>query len=256
MASEELIYLATIGLIFESFIGTLFFVILILAYRKYQKKKHRFVLYLTLIFLNLTFAVIFSWIAKLLVITVGLEFNHVPDRAYVDETDPVNWFLLRIIDFRISLMFITIAMYITYVLEVNLYSEGYNKSQRLVIIIYTIFTAIFTFFFYERENLLLNTIDFFLVFLLMLAVYIPLFLKSYKAYKSVEEDQYKKGFLSLALFSIFYILILLNFLIDRVFTMIPGHELGFSIFYFLAWIFCIAGNVLAYLGFIRPRSSS
>jgi hypothetical protein len=42
-------------------------------------------------------------------------------------------------------------------------------------------------------------------------------------------------------------------LLDRI-TIIMGSQ-GFTIFYFMAWIFVIVGFLGAYLGYIRPKST-
>ena len=49
------------------------------------------------------------------------------------------------------------------------------------------------------------------------------------------------------------ILIFLNFAIDRVLIFLGSP--GFTVFYFLAWIFAIVGIFGAYTGYIRPKSS-
>jgi len=257
MVNEELRVLATIGLIYETFIIVLFVTILILSFKKYQQKKHELTFYLILIFLNFTIAIFFSWLSKLLVITIGLEYNHIPNfQPPVDEYNPIWWFLLRIVDFRISYIFVIIAIYISYILKVKLFDEGYKPKQRILITIYTIFTVAFTFFIYQRTNSIYDTFDFFFVFLLMLIVYIPFLLKTYKAYKSVIDKVYKKGFLALSLLSIFYILVLFSFFIDRMLTLIPGFESGFTLFYYLGWLFCAGASICAYFGYIKPRTQN
>ena len=194
-------------------------------------------------------------IKKQLVITIGLEYSHVPDFEEVDELNPIYWILLRILDFRVSFIFLCLAIYFSYVLSVNVYDESYNQKHRIFIIVYTIFTGTFSLLMYQRANLILDSLAFFFVFLLMFLVYLPFYSKSYKAYKSVDDPVFKKGFLSLALMSISFILILLFFLIDRILVMFPGLEYGFSIFYFLAWISGACALTGAYFGYIRPKSS-
>ncbi|MFX1239086.1 MAG: hypothetical protein ACFFAS_06190 [Promethearchaeota archaeon] len=70
--------------------------------------------------------VLFSWISKILVITIGLEYSHIPNFDPVDPTE--YWLLLRIVDFRVSFIFLTISMYFAYVLKVNLFEDGYDKK--------------------------------------------------------------------------------------------------------------------------------
>lgn len=52
--------------------------------------------------------------------------------------------------------------------------------------------------------------------------------------------------------SLFFMLVLLNFLIDRVLILLG--DPGFTFFYFLGWSCVIIGIVCAYLGYIKPKS--
>ncbi|MBN1803595.1 MAG: hypothetical protein JW891_18945 [Candidatus Lokiarchaeota archaeon] len=255
MVNAEFVFRAFIGMLFESFVLLIALLLCILCLQKYFQKKHKLTLYLLVIFIALTCAVLFSWISKILVITIGLEYSHVPDFEPV-ENNLYYWFLLRITDFRISFIFMTIAIYFTYVLKVNLYEDGYNSKMRIFIIIFSILTATFSFFVYIRGVIEIDAVAFFLIFFLLLLVYLPFSLKSYRAYKNTEEHEFKKGFLALAIMGIAFISIFLNFFIDRILVMIPGLELGFSTFYYLAWISAIIGLLSAYFGFVKPRSTA
>jgi hypothetical protein len=169
-----------------------------------------------------------------------------------DPGTPLSWIILRITDFRISFVFMTFAIFLSYVLKVNVFEKGYNKILRIIVFIYSIFTLGFTLFGYVRGDLLLDVIAFLLIFIYMAAVYFPFFFRALQSYKSAEKT-FKNAFLSLALMSLFFILIPLNFLFDRLLIFMGGA--GFSIFYFLAWIFAILGILGAYFGYIRPRST-
>jgi lipopolysaccharide export LptBFGC system permease protein LptF len=87
----------------------------------------------------------------------------------------------------------------------------------------------------------------------MSMIYIAFLYRSIKAYKGVKESIYKKAFLSLAAMALCYMLIFLNFLIDRIFILVLNIP-GFTLFYYLAWAFAIIGIVCAYLGYIKPEA--
>ncbi|MFX1276221.1 MAG: hypothetical protein ACFFBP_04635 [Promethearchaeota archaeon] len=263
VTQAEYLMLTTIALIYESLVIALFSSVLFLGLKKYQQKKHKLTFYLILILVNFTVAVIFSWISKLLVLTIRLDFNHVPENFIneYDETIPLFWFLYRITDFRVSFVFVTLAIYFSYVLKVNLFEKGYKKIQRIFVIVYSIFTAVFAFFMYTRSNKelgdLLDMLAFFFLFLLMFLIYIPFFLRTFKAYRNVNDPVFKRGFLALAFMSISFVLVLFCFLIDRLMLLnVPGYEVGFTVFYYLAWLFCVLGAILGYVGYIKPRTAT
>jgi len=241
-----------IGMIFESFIIITALTVLVLILIKYYQKRHKLTLYLFIIFLNFFFAILFSWLSKVLVLSPGLEYIY--NETVPDPGTPLSWILLRIVDFRISFVFFTIAIFVSYILKVNIFEKGYNKIQKYFVIIFGSITGIYSLLIYQRGNTLLDAIAFLFVFLYITMIYIPFFLRAYKSYRSVNEKVFKNAFLSLALMSIFFILVPFNFLIDRLLILIGGSEFAFSLFYFLAWIFVILGILGAYFGYIRPKS--
>ena len=85
-------------------------------------------------------------------------------------------------------------------------------------------------------------------------VYAPFLRRSIESYRGVEEKTYKQAFLSLAVMSFSFMLIFLNFAIDRMLIFLGSP--GFTVFYFLAWISAIVGIFGAYLGYVRPKSSA
>ncbi|MFW9972229.1 MAG: hypothetical protein ACFFDF_18735, partial [Candidatus Odinarchaeota archaeon] len=99
---------------------------------------------------------------------------------------------------------------------------------------------------------LLDIIAFLIVFIYMVMVYAPFLRRSIESYRAVEEKNYKQAFLSLAVMSISFMLIFLNFAIDRILIFLGSS--GFTVFYYLAWIFAIIGIFGAYYGYIRPKS--
>ncbi|MFX1498400.1 MAG: hypothetical protein ACFFBH_12805 [Promethearchaeota archaeon] len=241
-----------VGMVFESFIIGIATFLLILILIKYYQKKHRLTLYLFLIFLNYVIAIIFSWLSKVLVLTTDQEYIY--NQLAPDPGTWQSWIILRIVDFRFSFVFLTIAILISYILKVNVFGKGYNKIQKYLVILLAGITAGYSFLIYQKGNTLLDAIAFLLVFLFMAVVYFPFLWRSYQSYKLTKERIFKNAFLALALMSIFFILVPLNFLFDRLMILIGGDEFSFSVFYYLGWIFVICGIIGAYYGYIRPKS--
>ena len=239
-----------IGMVFESIIILCALIILILILKKYLERKHKLTLYLLVIFINYTIAIIFSWLSKVLILYSGIDY--IINRTLPDPSTPISWILYRIIDFRVSFVFLSIAIYLSYILKVNVFEKGYNKIEKIVVIITFLVNIVCSLFLYEAGNTLLDAIAFLLIFIFMAMIYFPFLVRSYQSYRSTEESLFKKAFLSLSLMSLFFILVPFNFLIDRI-TILLGGE-GFTIFYFLAWIFVILGIIGTYFGYIRPRS--
>ena len=237
------ILLNFIGMIFEIFILTFAAVLLVLILKKYLIKRHKLTRLLFLIFLGYFIAILFSWLSKVFVVT---QLNVVQDGSII------TWMLNLIIDFRLSEFFVTIAIFLSYILKVNVFEKGYNTLQKYVIIFYGIFSCGYVLFIYENGNTLLDIIAFLIVFIYMVMVYAPFLRRSIESYRAVEEKTYKQAFLSLAIMSFSFMLIFLNFAIDRVLIFLGSP--GFTVFYFLAWIFVIIGVFGAYMGYIRPKS--
>ncbi|MFX1311920.1 MAG: hypothetical protein ACFFHD_04785 [Promethearchaeota archaeon] len=241
---DEIIFLNFIGVIFEYFIIFITAVLLILILNRYLIKRHKLTRLLLFIFINYFIAIVFSWIAKIFVVSrIDVEQNGTI----------VAWIYNIISNFRLSEFFVIIAIFLSYILKVNIFEKGYNTIQKYVVIIYGIFSCFYVLIIYENDNTLLDIIAFLIVFLYMVMVYAPFLRRAIEAYQAVEEITYKQAFLSLAVMSISFMLIFLNFAIDRL-LMFFGSP-GFTPFYFLAWICAIIGILGAYYGYIRPKSS-
>ncbi|TFF87279.1 MAG: hypothetical protein EU550_03545 [Promethearchaeota archaeon] len=234
-------YLNFIGFLFESAIIGVGVILLILILIRFMEKKHRLTLLLFLIFLNYLIAIIFSWVSKIFV-AFDLLGSITPESLE-------GIFIFRIKDFRISEFFVAIALFISYILKVNVFEDEYDPILKIIVAIYGGFTAFYVLVIYVEGNVLLDAIAFLLVFIFMSIIYIPFMIRSIKTYNSVEDRSIKRAFLSLALMSLSFMLIFLNFFIDRIFILTGS--LGFTLFYFLAWIFAIIGMTCAYLGYIR-----
>jgi len=138
-------------------------------------------------------------------------------------------------------------------LKVNVFEKGYNTLQKYITIIYGALTCLYALFIYKNENDLLDVGAFLLVFVYMVMVYAPFLRRAIESYRAVEGKSYKQAFLSLAIMSVSFMLIFLSFAIDRVFIFLGSS--GFTVFYFLGWIFAVVGIFGAYYGYIRPKST-
>lgn len=237
------ILLNFIGMVFEIFIIVFAAILLILIFKKYLIKRHKLTRLLFIIFINYFIAILFSWISKVFVV---LQLNVTQDGSII------AWIYNVISDFRLSELFVTFAIFLSYILKVNVFEKGYNTIQKFTVIIYGIFTCIYVLFIYERGNTILDIIAFLIVFIYMVMVYTPFLRRAIEAYRGVQEKTYKQAFLSLAIMSICFMLIFLNFAVDRLLIFLGSP--GFTLFYFLAWIFAIVGIFGAYYGYIRPKT--
>jgi len=235
-----------IGMIFEGIVIILISYLFILVVIKYKKKRNELILLLFLLCLNILFAIVFSWLSKVLFLYSNIDYLY--DESVSDPLTPASWILLRISDFRMSFLFITIAIIFSYFFRVKLYEKDFKKFQRFIIMIYGIFTAFFSLVIYQKDNIILDVFTFFFVFLLMCIVYIPFMKKSIQAYKNSSMRNYRNAFLSLTVMSLSFILVLLCFLIDRIYILMG--DFGFTLFYFMGWIFLIIAIFGAYLGYL------
>ncbi|MBD3256305.1 MAG: hypothetical protein GF383_14500 [Candidatus Lokiarchaeota archaeon] len=245
--------LVFVGFLFESFIIILATLVLILILKRYLIKKHRLTLYLFLIFLNLVLSVVFSWLSKILVLTTNIDYVYNEPNPAAQPNVPFPWLVTRIVDFRITVFFVAVAILISYILKVKVFGTDYVTSHKIIVYSFGAYTGIFCLFVYQRGNTLLDAINFLNVLVYMFMIYVPFMIRSIEAYKSVEEKTYRIAFFSLAIMSLSFILVFVFTLIDRI-TIIFGTE-GFTPFYFAAWTFVIIGFLFAYLGYIRPKSA-
>jgi hypothetical protein len=202
------------------------------------------------VFFFYSLAILFSLISKIFVV---LRLDLI-----IDPYSPLGWIFFRILSFRVSEFLVCIAIFLSYIFKVKIFQEDYNQMQKYVVIIFGSFTAFYNLVIYEPihgfTSVLLDAIAFLLTLIFMSMIYIAFMYRSIEAYRGVKEPVYRKAFLSLSLMAICYMLIFLNFLIDRIFILIFEIP-GFTIFYYLAWAFAIIGIVCAYLGYIKPEAS-
>jgi len=224
-------------------------VLLFLILKKYLERREKLTLYLLIIFSLFTIAIFFSWISKSLVIFSNIEYIKDINKP----TDPgtlESWFVLRIIDFRFSFIATTIAIYYSYVFKVKIFQEGYNKTHRIIVISFGIWTIVYNLFFYVAGSQLLMAFAFFFPFVYMSMVYFPFMKCAIHDCLEIDDPIIKKAFMSLTLMCIGFLLIFFFFTVDRILIIFGWPR--FTIFYFLAWASAVIGMLGAYLGYIRP----
>lgn len=213
-------------------------------------KRHKLTLLLFFIFVNWSIAIFFSWLSKIIILTTEIDYLY--NQPNVKYPNTVGyWFLLRIVDFRISLTFVAIGIIFSYIFKVGIFEKGYNQVHKIIVFTFGAYTLIFSIFIYERGNTLLDAINFLNVLILLTAIYVPFMVCCYMSYRVVDDPSYKKAFLSLVIMSLSFILLSFNLLIDRLLILYGNPD--FSVFYFMAWIWLIVRMTGAYLGFIKPK---
>ncbi len=236
-----------IGMIFEGFIIILTSVLLCLILIKLVKNRNTLIILLFLLISNYFIAIFFSWLSKVHILYSNIDYLY--DESIPDPLTPISWISLRISDFRISFFFLTTATLFSYVFKVKIFEKNFKKTRGIIITAYSSFTAFYSLVIYQKGNLILDVLAFLFVFILMGIVYIPFMMSSMKAYKNSSIKNYKKAFFSLTVMSLSYVLILFCFLIDRIYILLG--DFGFTIFYFLGWIFVIIGAIEAYFGYLH-----
>lgn len=237
--------------VYETIIVSISTILLILILMKFFERRHELTLYLFLVFIFFTLAIFFSWISKFLVLFSNIQYI----KDIYKPTDPgtiESWFVLRIVDFRFSFIFTTIAIYFSYVFKVKIFHSEYNKNHRIIVIAFGIWTIFYNLFIYVAGSQLLMALAFFFPFVYMSMIYFPFMKCSVKSCIDVDDEVFKKAFLSLVIMCIGFMLIFFFFTIDRL-LILQGFP-RFTIFYFLAWASAIVGMFGAYLGYIRPKT--
>lgn len=211
--------------------------------RYFQKQRNPVTLLLFEIFLSWTLAIVFSWMSKLM----ALSF----DGDNISFADPGGWFLTKIRDFRISFVFVTVALWLSYLLRTRVFEKKARPASKVFFGIMAIVVGVFSGMVHDPDMQLLDVVDFLLVFVYMALVYFPFMSRTIDAAKHVPDKDKKTAFASLAVMSLCFVLVFFMFFVDRLFVVF--FDDAFTVFYFAAWALAVAGIVSAYLGYIRPR---
>ncbi len=238
--------IAVIPAIYETIIFSVIFVLLVLIYARYRVKRNELSRLLFWIFMNYALAILFSLFGKIITAVYGTTFLFF---------DPITVaFLGRIYASRFAFAFIIIGTWLTYTFGLRIFVEKANRGQRIIYVVYTIFTLVFTLVVYDPLNPVYTVISFVLILLLFILVYLPFLVKMLEKGKRITEKIYRRAFYSLSIMALCFICIFTSFLIDQLLLMFIYTR--FSIFYYLAWAFVIGANLSAYLGYIKPKSKS
>jgi len=242
---SELIF---IGMVYESFIIVIAFVLLFLVYRKYREKRKRLTLVLFVIFINFVLGIVFSWLSKVVRLYTGLDYL-----IYPDVPSPGTFLaelLLRIVAFRFTFLFLTIGVAISYILKVEAFNEEYKSWEKYTVIIFGFITGFYLMVFYNKSMILLDLIAFLLIAAYTGLIYLPFMIKSFRMGTLVDKTEYKTAFYSLGVMALGFLGVLVFQFIDRVFILFGSP--GYTIFYFFGMSSAIVSILGAYLGYIRP----
>jgi hypothetical protein len=196
-------------------------------------------------------ALIFSWLSKVLRLYSGLEY--LVDPSVPDPMTVESWFLLRIVSFRITMIFTIIALLYNYILKINLFEAEENKIYNYIIYGYAGGSVLYMIIVYIKGSFILDLLTFVLILIYICLVMIPLMISCFQAYKAVDDPSFKRGFISLFSMALSIILIFICQVIDRI-LMITLNIIGYTFFYFLGWSFAIVAIFFAYFGYINPKS--
>ncbi len=238
-----------VGLVYEGIITSITLVLILQILKICIKNRNGLNLLLLLIGSNYFFAIFFAWLSKFLIIYSGIDYLY--DKSIPDPLTPLSWILLRINYFRISYLFITIATSTSYIFKEKIFEKQFKKSQSFLILTSGILIGLYSLVGYQKGNPILDLVAFFLVFLLMGVVYIPLMKSSIRSYKNSTIPTYRNAFLSLAIMSLSFVLVLFCLGINGFYVLLGGF--GFTFFYYLGWIFVIISVTGAYFGLLKLK---
>ncbi len=236
-----------IGLVYEGIVIIITIPIVIASLLNYVKNRKAIALFLFLTFLNFFLAILFSWYSKYL--SLFSKMDYVLHETVPDPLTPASWILLRISYFRITFVFISNAIFFSYYLKDKIFYSEQERRYSYGNMLYNGINIFISLFIFQKEVLVFDLIVFISVFGYMVIVYFPFMIKAFKTYKSASRSHFKKAFLSLFIMALSYILVLLCISIDRIYIFLGSF--GFTIFYFLSWIFVLIGDISGYLGYLR-----
>ncbi|MHA1522153.1 MAG: hypothetical protein ACTSRK_18410 [Promethearchaeota archaeon] len=234
------------GMIFEIAIFVLFLALLLLMWRHYRLRKTRYTLLMFYVFVLFTAALLFSWISK----AINL-YLVAPTFDDVDPNMPGFLFISRILQFRVSFAFITLAIYVTQLFRVAVFETPNARIQNIIIGIFSLLTMLYSLIVVVQGQVIYDVLAFLLVLIDLIAVFVPFAIASLNMRKIMTDPIYKKASTSLAVMAFAFIFIFVGFLTDRILIMTIRPD-GYTFFYYAAWISAILGSVAAYLGYIRP----
>ena len=237
-----------VGIFYEGAILIILILLMIESYRIYRVSRMKLTLDLLLGWIFVNFAVFFSWLAKIYLTT------NAEDALGGD-------FLIQLIyKLKFSLGFVVIAnLYFSTFFKTIFSEDGARPPIKITTIIrkvieLTIIIVVQIPTFITRDPqiaLVMDSIAFFVTVFDSL-FFIPAFTKAYQKSKI---EAFGKKYFNISVMAFFMFAWEVMFLIDRI-TMaanISGlfGELGYTIFYFLAWACVIMAEILSIYGYVR-----
>lgn len=238
-----------VGIFYEGVIIIGMVIVLIDLFRIYRVSKLSLTRDLLFAFVFITIGIIFSWIAKL-----WLWHHEITDFSY-------NYFLQLIYTFKLSIANAVIGMYFLKMFFNTLYSEEESRptgNYKLIFLKVVELTIIFicqipVVLFKSPSIAFLSDTIAFLILLLDMLFLIPYAIKSFRMGK--EDQMFGRKFFYIGLMAFLTFNMTIMFILDRI-TMLLGirgtfNELGYSVFYFVAWTSVLFAVISAVYGFIK-----
>jgi hypothetical protein len=236
-----------IGMIYEFIILIPATIVIFVSFRNYLKNRRYLSLLLFLLLLNYGLSIGFSWWSKIMSVffyTDYIEIREIPSPGTFS-----SWILLRISYFRFTFFFITLGILFSYKFRLKLFPYPSKKYYRLFLSFFCGFNLFYSLIIFLKEVLFLDLLLFLFTFMLQYLVYIPFFSYALKSYRAAPSPSFKRNYLFLMIMSISFILVMFCLLLDR-FLIFLGSP-GYTIFYFITWIFVLIGILGAYLGYFK-----
>jgi hypothetical protein len=222
-------------------------ILVFLSLKNYISNRSSLSLLLFLILSCYAFSIVFSWFSKLL--SVCFQIDYLEIKEIPDPKTAISWILFRISYYRITFVFINLAILFSFEFKKRIFNINHSMIYRGFIYFLAGFNITFSFFIFEKKIPILDVIVFTLALLFECIVYIPFFIESLKNYKITIHPNFKKKFLNLLIMSISFILVLFFLSLDRIFIFFG---LGaYTFFYFISWIFVIIGIFTAYRAYFK-----
>ncbi len=238
-------------------------IILGLILRIYLEKRKQITLIFFFSFLGILLSIICSFTPKIVKVLYGETLTL--DQMLGSPGTPMNWFLVRLFDWKISLMVYLFGIYGFSIFgEITFFEGNGEKGYPKTCFIFLIIGIVIELFVYIPKNAfsvsieiwgIFQGISFSYVIFYAMFVFIPILIRSLKIYHRreslpVQKRVLGKQFIHIALMAMFFILVVVSFGLDQLMTFLTTQ--GYTVFYYLAWIFAILALLTTYLGYILP----
>ena len=239
---------AFVGIYFEAVILVIGVILILNLYRIYRISKLSMTRDLLIGFSIIVLAIFFSWIGK------WYLWQH-------DENALEGPYWLQLIyKFKMSLAMVVLGNYFVLMFFRTIFSKDYSRPAKSYFIIAWKIIAITVILICHIPAYLTRSTDIayitdsigFFITVADMAFLVPYGIKSFK---SAKDKDFGKKYNNIGFMAFWYFNVFVMFFIDRI-TMVlgiigPFGELGYTPFYFAAWISAIVGYVFAIYGFVK-----